>query len=67
MNTADLYKLFCEHPVITTDTRECPKGAIFFALKGETFDGNKFATMPSKKAAPLLWLTMKKWWEMMIA
>ncbi len=49
MNTADLYKLFCEHPVITTDTRECPKGAIFFALKGETFDGNKFATMALEK------------------
>ena len=49
MNTADLYKLFCEHPVITTDTRECPKGAIFFALKGETFDGNKFAKAALEK------------------
>lgn len=38
-----LYKLFLEHPVVTTDSRQCPEGSIFFALKGERFDGNKFA------------------------
>ena len=29
--------------VITTDSRECPEGSIFFALKGETFNGNQYA------------------------
>ena len=38
-----LYKLFTQHPVITTDTRDCPKGSIFFALKGASFNGNNFA------------------------
>lgn len=43
MPTEELYKLFTQHPVITTDTRDCPAGSLFFALKGETFDGNLFA------------------------
>lgn len=38
-----LYTLFQQHPVITTDSRDCPEGSIFFALKGESFDGNKYA------------------------
>lgn len=43
MEISELYTLFCQHPVITSDTRDCPAGSIFFALKGETFDGNLFA------------------------
>lgn len=43
MEIEELYKLFEQHPVITTDTRDCPAGSLFFALKGETFDGNLFA------------------------
>lgn len=43
METEELYKLFTQHPVVTTDTRDCPVGSLFFALKGETFDGNLFA------------------------
>lgn len=42
--TEELYALFEAHPVITTDTRSCPAGSIFFALRGATFDGNAFAT-----------------------
>ncbi|MGL5014650.1 MAG: UDP-N-acetylmuramoyl-tripeptide--D-alanyl-D-alanine ligase [Bacteroidales bacterium] len=38
-----LYKLFSEHPVVTTDTRNCPPGSIFFALKGDRFNGNHYA------------------------
>lgn len=38
-----LYSLFLQHPTITTDSRNCPENSIFFALKGERFDGNKFA------------------------
>lgn len=40
---AKLYTHFLAHPVVTTDSRNCPEGSIFFALKGERFDGNKFA------------------------
>ncbi len=39
----NLYEIFQQHPVITTDSRDCPSGSIFFALKGETFDGNQYA------------------------
>ncbi|MDO4171155.1 MAG: UDP-N-acetylmuramoyl-tripeptide--D-alanyl-D-alanine ligase [Prevotellaceae bacterium] len=38
-----LYSLFLQHPVITTDSRDCPAGSIFFALKGESFNGNAYA------------------------
>ena len=43
MRISELYKLYLQHPVITTDSRNCPPGSIFFALKGESFDGNAFA------------------------
>lgn len=43
MTTEQLYKIFERHPVATTDSRDCPAGSIFFALKGESFNGNKFA------------------------
>ena len=39
----DLYDLFIHNPQITTDSRNCPKGSIFFALKGDKFDGNQYA------------------------
>jgi UDP-N-acetylmuramoyl-tripeptide--D-alanyl-D-alanine ligase len=38
-----LYSVFLKHPIICTDTREIKPAAIFFALKGESFNGNKFA------------------------
>ena len=43
MTIKELYKLYQEHPCITTDSRDCPKGSIFLALKGDKFNGNKFA------------------------
>ena len=43
MNLDDLYALFRKHPCITTDSRNCPPDSLFFALKGDTFDGNRFA------------------------
>ncbi len=52
MNTLDIkemYALYREHPLITTDSRDCPQGSIFLALKGETFDGNKFAESALQK------------------
>lgn len=43
MDISGLYKIFLEHPTVTTDSRECPEGSIFFALKGASFNGNAFA------------------------
>lgn len=39
----ELYELYLLHPHICTDSRKVQKGDIFFALRGENFDGNKFA------------------------
>ena len=43
MEIEHLYTLFQEHREICTDTRKITPGCIFFALKGEHFDGNRFA------------------------
>ena len=43
MDSKELYALYQQHPVITTDSRKCPEGSIFIALKGDSFDGNLFA------------------------
>lgn len=43
MNTEQLYEIFLQHPVVTTDSRRCPEGSIFFALRGASFDGNAYA------------------------
>lgn len=46
-----LYDLFCRHPHISTDTRRIEPGSLFFALRGETFDGNRFAAEALAKGA----------------
>jgi len=38
-----LYQLYLQHPVISTDTRKITPGSLFFALKGDKFDANTFA------------------------
>ncbi|WP_313380057.1 UDP-N-acetylmuramoyl-tripeptide--D-alanyl-D-alanine ligase [Proteiniphilum saccharofermentans] len=43
METAALYDLFLQYPAVTIDSRICSKDSIFFALKGERFNGNLFA------------------------
>ena len=43
MDIASLYRIYQEHPVVTTDSRKCPSGSMFFALRGETFNGNQYA------------------------
>lgn len=39
----ELYTLYLQAGSVTTDSRNCPPNALFFALKGERFDGNQFA------------------------
>lgn len=46
-----LYTLFCEHPHVSTDTRRIEPDSIFFALRGASFDGNKFAADALAKGA----------------
>lgn len=49
MNVKELYQLYLQHPQVTTDSRDCPKDSIFIALKGVSFDGNKFAKSALEK------------------
>lgn len=49
MNISELYKLFEKNPIVSTDSRNCPEGSIFFALKGENFNGNHYAKEVIKK------------------
>jgi UDP-N-acetylmuramoyl-tripeptide--D-alanyl-D-alanine ligase len=51
MKTSELYKIFLQHPIVTTDSRKFESGSIFFALKGENFNGNKFAAGSLEKGA----------------
>lgn len=44
METSLLYKYFIECGKVTTDTRDCPEGSMFIALKGANFNGNTFAS-----------------------
>jgi UDP-N-acetylmuramoyl-tripeptide--D-alanyl-D-alanine ligase len=48
MNTS-IKQLYQQHPFITTDSRDCPEGSIFLALKGATFNGNEFAMQALQK------------------
>lgn len=49
MNIKQLYQLYREHPCITTDSRDCPAGSIFIALKGASFDGNQYVMAALEK------------------
>lgn len=48
-----LYNIYNENPVVTTDSRQCPEGSLFFALKGERFDGNQYAAEVLQKGCVL--------------
>ena len=43
MKIKDLHRLFLNSTGVSTDTRSIKSGTIFFALKGDNFNANKFA------------------------
>ena len=43
MRISELYQIYQQYPVVCTDSRNCSSGSLFFALKGESFNGNLFA------------------------
>jgi UDP-N-acetylmuramoyl-tripeptide--D-alanyl-D-alanine ligase len=51
MNIEQLYKLFLQFPTISTDTRKITKDCLFFALKGDNFNGNSYAKQALEKGA----------------
>ncbi len=38
-----LYAIYLDHSKISTDSRQIENGCLFFALKGDNFDGNQYA------------------------
>ncbi|MBR1926615.1 MAG: UDP-N-acetylmuramoyl-tripeptide--D-alanyl-D-alanine ligase [Bacteroidales bacterium] len=51
MDIQKLYSLFKECGKVTTDSRVIEGGELFFALKGENFDGNEYALAALGKGA----------------
>lgn len=51
MDIETLYSCFLQHPIITTDSRDVPADSMFFALKGDSFDGNQYAQAALEKGA----------------
>jgi UDP-N-acetylmuramoyl-tripeptide--D-alanyl-D-alanine ligase len=47
----ELHTLFQQYPNVSTDSRNITPNCIFFALKGDNFNGNKFATDALEKGA----------------
>ncbi|HRG93329.1 MAG TPA: Mur ligase domain-containing protein, partial [Chitinophagaceae bacterium] len=43
MEIAELYQYYLQYPSVQTDTRKLKSGDLFFALKGDNFNGNAFA------------------------
>ena len=63
MEKKDLYALFQQHPIVTTDSRDVPEGSMFFALKGETFDGNAYAKAALEQGAAYAIIDEKEYAE----
>lgn len=47
----ELYRIYKKHPSVSTDSRNITKDCIFFALKGENFNGNIYAKEALQKGA----------------
>jgi len=43
MKIKEIYSIFQQNPTICTDSRKITNGAIFISLRGENFNGNKYA------------------------
>ena len=51
MNIKTLHQLFLKYNSICTDSRTIKENDLFFALKGDTFNGNTFAQRALDKGA----------------
>lgn len=51
MKIEEIHSIFLKSNGVSTDTRKITKGSIFFALKGDNFDGNAFAQQAIENGA----------------
>ena len=61
MKITEIYTLFLKHKKNCTDTRKIQKGSIFYALKGEKFNVNQFATQAINKGCSIAIIDEKKY------
>lgn len=52
MTVEEIYGLYQKCTGVTTDSRKCGPGLMFFALKGERFDGNQFVRGALEQGCP---------------
>ena len=52
MTVEEIYSKFQKCTGVTTDSRKCGPGLMFFALKGERFDGNEFVRGALEQGCP---------------
>ena len=53
MSTQELYQLYLKHSKVVIDSRKVESGNLFFAIKGERFDGNQFAAAALDATRPV--------------
>lgn len=63
MDSRQLYQLYQQHPTVTTDSRNCPEGSIFIALRGASFDGNLFADAALDKGCAYVVIDNKEYYK----
>ena len=63
MEIKDLYNIYRQSNSVTTDSRKCPENAIFFAIKGEKDNGNKFALDALKNGCGYAVVDANEWEE----
>jgi len=51
MNIKQLHNIFLKHPSVSTDTRKIRKNDLYFALKGDNFNGNEFTAQALENGA----------------
>jgi UDP-N-acetylmuramoyl-tripeptide--D-alanyl-D-alanine ligase len=66
MEIYQLYELFKQSTGVTTDTRNIKQNQLFFALKGDSFNGNTFAEKALEIGASYTQLLMKMNFNKMI-
>ncbi|MEE0983536.1 MAG: Mur ligase domain-containing protein, partial [Bacteroidales bacterium] len=59
----EIYEHYKAHPSVCTDSRTLKEGDIFFALKGENFDGNLFAEKALEAGASMVVVDSKDIFE----
>ncbi|MFD2543694.1 UDP-N-acetylmuramoyl-tripeptide--D-alanyl-D-alanine ligase [Lacinutrix gracilariae] len=60
MKIAELHKLFLQSNNVSTDTRKIEKECMFFALKGDNFNGNTFAAQALENGAKYVVIDQEK-------